>query len=229
MVFISFWISWSFPSLSDNSLFFSLREEKRLTLLRDNEPMLSENTPPESLWPFRDTCCSKEGRSCPAPHGSASIDAHQDSGLAAAFSSPDGSKLSVLKMEPRLNAPSDMGLFLRDLSRVGRLFINYKAKEGVKIRQVDFYRNSAYSSFKVALKLKQRTLYIHYDCSVGAPGGIGHTKLPPEGVGYELESWEGRGRGLALRWFSILAWVFMKLICFCLCWYLIKHQRAIKM
>ncbi len=113
MVLISFCTSWSCPSLSDSSLFLSLRDENKLTFLRGNEAMSSENTPPESLRPFKDTCSNKEGRSRPPPHGSAPTDVHRASRLPAFFSSLDGSGPTVLKRELKLNAPSDMGLCLR--------------------------------------------------------------------------------------------------------------------
>lgn len=116
MVLISFCTSWSCPSLSDSSLFLSLRDENKLTLLRGNEAMSSENTPPESLRPFRDTCCNREGRSRPAPHGSAPTDDHRASRLPTFFSLLYGSGPTVPKSE--LNAPSDMGLCLWSLSRL---------------------------------------------------------------------------------------------------------------
>lgn len=117
IVLISFCSSWSGPSLSDSTLFLSLRDENKLTLLRGNEAISSENTSSESLRPFRDTCCSREGRSRPAPHESAPTDAHRASRLLAFFSSLDGSGPPVLKRELKLNVPSDRGLCFQGPSR----------------------------------------------------------------------------------------------------------------
>lgn len=63
----------------------------------------------------------------------------------------------------------------------------------------------------------------HYDCRVG---WIGHVERPPESIGYELEGWGRWGRALALRSFPFLARVCLRLICFGLCLYLIRHQRT---
>lgn len=114
MVLISFWASLSFPLLPNASLFLSLREENKSTLLRGSEAMSSEKSPPESLRPFRDTCCSREDRSRPPPHGSVPTDAQWEWGshLPAFVSSLGGFGVAVLKRELKLNAPSDTGLCL---------------------------------------------------------------------------------------------------------------------
>lgn len=113
-----FCTSWSCPSLSDSSLFLRLRDENKFTLLPGNEAMLSVNTPPEWLEPFKETCCNREGRSRPAPHGLAPADAPWASCLLAFFSSLDDSGPMVLKRELELNAPSDKGLCLQGPSRL---------------------------------------------------------------------------------------------------------------
>lgn len=117
IVLISFCNSSSGPSLSDTSLFLSLRDENKLTLLQGTEAISSENTPSESLRPFRDTCCSSEGRSRPPPHGSAPTDAKQASRSLVFFSCSDGSGAQLLKRELKLNVPSDRGLCLQGPSR----------------------------------------------------------------------------------------------------------------
>lgn len=88
--------------------------------------------------------------------------------------------------------------------------------------------NVAYSRINAVLELKHTCCnsYKHYDCRVGAAGRIGHVKRPPESVGYELKGWGRWGRALALTSFPFLARVCLRLICFGLCAYLIRHQRT---
>lgn len=120
-VLISFWTSWSLLSPCDTSLFLIRIDENKSSLLEDSEQMLSENTPSDSLRPFRDTCCSKEGRSCPAPHGSELTDAHRTPCMLVLLPSVEDSGAAWLNVELELNSPSDTGLCLRGPSRLGLL------------------------------------------------------------------------------------------------------------
>lgn len=130
-------ISWSGPSLTEPSLFLSLREENKLTLLRGNVAVSSQNIPRESRRPFRDTCSRREGRSRPAPQGSALADAH----LVAFFCSLAVSGAAELKRELKLNIPSDTGLCLQGPSCFVLL---------AKQRQ----KNLAFRSFRDVFKIK---------------------------------------------------------------------------
>ncbi|TNN74001.1 hypothetical protein EYF80_015822 [Liparis tanakae] len=112
--------------------FSTLRDENRSTLLLGSEAMSSENTPPESLRLFRETCCNREGRSRPAPHGLALRDAQWALGLPALISSLGGSGPAALKWELKLNAPSDTGLRLRP-PRSSHLPQNHNCRESLAL------------------------------------------------------------------------------------------------
>lgn len=111
MVVISLCSSWSGPSLTEPSLLLSLREENRLTLLRGgNVAVSSLETPAASRRALRETCSRREGRSRPAPQGSALAN------LPALRGSLLGSGAAEPKREPKLKTPSDAGLCLQWLS-----------------------------------------------------------------------------------------------------------------
>lgn len=102
-VLISFWASCSVAPPFDPSLF--------LRWMVENKSTSPTNDPSDSLHPFRDTCCSKEGRSCPAPHGSELTEAQrtpctpvfllpsvQDCG--ASFGSPGKAAMVIIRVFP---------------------------------------------------------------------------------------------------------------------------------
>lgn len=219
---ISFCISRPWPSLCEAPWLLSFEDENKLTLLH-------------GIWvpseDGRDTSCSREGRSLPSPHASASTVVHR-----RPLVWPFPTLLSSLRGSGYLSGPSEEGLCLRWESHLVLLLNQSCLRKWNEIRthseqilQTCLNRQPVKTTWFLQLQQTRDNSYKHYDSGVGVARWIGHVKHPPESIGYELKGRGRWGRALALRRFPFLARVCLRLICFGLCVYLIRHQRTGKM